>query len=764
MQQKKRGVIRLKKGDFDRRITNSYDEYTEEFIVVNELDNVLKPIYIPLPECPPDELIDNYGLFPKDQYFRYEEYPRGLIELEKKAKTVSQLWEILGKNKTTYKAEIEFLERQNKRREEGFWIFIRGVRTYIPKWQWLFLNWFNIDVGLPDYRSRDRKFFAFAEFCYTDTMDFVDKDKDGWAVSKNGVFHMEDTGRRICYGFNYPKFRREGATYKAGNIIYEIISGVENAHGGIQSMDGPSGKKAFQEKIVDPWRRMKFFLKPLSASSSDPKTELLFDRPAVSARQAMNIEPMAEEGLMSKITFANSANRSWYDGDKLFVLNNDECGKTTEENVEARWGVQQKCLSTGSGLIIHGFAMNTSTVGEMEKGGGDSFFKLCDRSHYHQRTGNGQTRSGLYNLFLSSFDGMEGFVDNYGNSIIEDPKMSDLDFISNPVFFKGKAIGAKTFLEEKRDTLLNSKADNSLETYEEEVRMFPLQYEECFIAGGADVGFNLQIVQSRIKILRNDPNITRTGNFEWTSGPDSSVKWVDNVNGRFTTSLLFDTPAGRNRSFMKNGTRYPLDASVGTISADPFKFMVTSGGRMSKFGGAGFLRFDPTIDLPHMDISEWRTNRFVFDYLARPAKSEIACEDMIMACIYYGFMIYPEINHPVVWDYFVARGYGGFLKYAIAVDGRLKKTPGFNSLDASKQDIFNSLRNYIEVHGHRERHIRILDQIKAIKGIDDMKNYDLFTAAGGCLLGDKSEFDKLIKATNASNSVDIGRVLGYRGR
>lgn len=139
------------------------------------------------------------------------------------------------------------------------------------------------------------------------------------------------------------------------------------------------------------------------------------------------------------------------------------------------------------------------------------------------------------------------------------------------------------------------------------------------------------------------------------------------------------------------------------------------------------------------DITRWQSHRFVCTYNFRPETVEEYCEDMLMMCVYYGCWMYPEINVPKVWEYFEARGYGGFLKYDVDIKtGKPKSTPGFNSEGGSKQDLFNGLRDYIQRHGLRERHADLLMECKEIKSIEEMTDYDLLTAAGGALLGAKA--------------------------
>jgi hypothetical protein len=118
--------------------------------------------------------------------------------------------------------------------------------------------------------------------------------------------------------------------------------------------------------------------------------------------------------------------------------------------------------------------------------------------------------------------------------------------------------------------------------------------------------------------------------------------------------------------------------------------------------------------------------------------------------------MYPEINVPDVWDYFELNGYGGFLQYGVDNQGFEKKTPGFNTTgNGIKQTLFNGWRDYIQDHGHRERHIEVLQECSDIDGIEDMTNYDLFTAGGGCLLSITNSHNERVNRIE-EDSDDLG--------
>ena len=64
-------------------------------------------------------------------------------------------WDILDS-----KSKSKFIEQEFTRREQGVWFYNNGEPTYITGAHYYYLNWGKIDIGYPDYRDRDRRFFG----------------------------------------------------------------------------------------------------------------------------------------------------------------------------------------------------------------------------------------------------------------------------------------------------------------------------------------------------------------------------------------------------------------------------------------------------------------------------------------------------------------------------------------------------------------------------------------------------------------------------
>ena len=124
-------------------------------------------------------------------------------------------------------------------------------------------------------------------------------------------------------------------------------------------------------------------------------------------------------GLDTTIDWKNTDDNS-YDGEKLLLLVHDESGKWIKpNNILNNWRVTKTCLRLGSKII--GKCMMGSTSNALSKGG-EILKNLYEDSDVTTRNSNGQTKSGLYNLFIPMEWNMEGFIDRYGMPVFRNLK------------------------------------------------------------------------------------------------------------------------------------------------------------------------------------------------------------------------------------------------------------------------------------------------------------------------------------------------------
>ena len=511
---------------------------------------------------------------------------------------------------------VDSIEKEFDRREHGHWFMNNGKPTYLTGTHYMYLQWTKIDVGLPDFRESNRIFYIYWEACKADNRSF---------------------------GICYLKNRRSGFSFMSSSETSNQGTIVRDARLGILSKTGSDAKKMFTDKVVPIVRNYPFFFKPIQDGMDNPKTELAFRVPASKiTRKNMDEEREDDiEGLDTTIDWKNTADNS-YDGEKLLLLVHDESGKWERpENILNNWRVTKTCLRLGSRII--GKCMMGSTSNALSKGG-ENFKKLFNDSDPRQRSANGQTKSGLYALFIPMEWNYEGYIDEFGWPVFEDPKKPvvgvDKEMISNGVItYWNNEVAA-----------LKSDSDALNEFY----RQFPRTESHAFRDESKQSLFNLTKIYQQIDYndsMIKDRVITR-GYFHWKGGvKDSEVIWTPDQKGRFYVSWIPEQRL-RNQIVYKNGRKFPANEHLGAFGCDPYDISGVVGGGGSNGALHGLTKF-------HMEKAP--TNEFFLEYVARPQTAEIFFEEVLMACIFYGMPILPENNKARLLYHFKNRGYRGYV-------------------------------------------------------------------------------------------------------
>ena len=743
-------------GTEHRKYVDMYED-ADEYLWLNTNDVDLHPIRTKLPETPAWHLITNFGQEPKDQVFVRDELPykidalvkkiRAEVRRNKKLDTMSskyrafynEVWETLETDRS-YSDCMEWIAEQWYYRLNGKWFFIKGKPTYVCGWHWFYLNYWHIEnFGLPQYRVRDREWFWAMWYFYNDTTVPIRDENEKLLYNDDGSLQLEDVGYRTVVGVNGLKGRRMGDNTKADEIEFCIISAMREGKGGIQGDSGETGQKAFLEKLMFSYNKLQFFWKPAQAQLN-PRSELLFDSDDV------------DFGLQSIIDYATTAGKSHYDGRKLHCYHGDEVGKVKDHSIHERHSVVRRCMILGSRLV--GFAMYTTTVDDMGLKSGIEFEKLSQNSHYEDRTKAGFTKSGMVNLFFPAYEGFEGFIGKYGENIVNTPTEEQLQYMATPRRNdKGEWMGAREFLQAERDAL--TEAGDFVELAHQK-RLYPFTFAECFTPPAQNIFFNMDILEKNHIALKRKNGDVIQGDFYWVDGTDSWVDFFPNPNGKWFVSYIFQNKSDANKKFMSDGIYYPGNALRFVSSSDAFRLEKTQGSRMSDGGGVVRYKRDPQMDGDDKDISQWISARSIAIYRNRPASIEEYCEDMLMQDVYYGSMQYPENNVNHVADHYRKRGYEGYLLHDTdSKTGILKANAGFHSGGALKQTLFNLVGADIQKHGLRNRHIQITEECMKIKGLDDMTNFDLFTAYAGTLLAEESQHAQFLQQMQHGDTYDI---------
>lgn len=732
---------------------NHYED-ADKYCYINEGDPDLQKFRIDLPEPPDWGNIKNFGKHPYHQVYTPSVYPERLMQLERtvrnreltsRSKSDSRFsFEInihenflkeLERKSDQYKEEINWIREQWYYRLRGQWQFIKGKPVYIDGWMYMYLNWFPLEGvrargGLPEYRDRDRKWFHAQRYAYTTTLA-PDRDKFGRLITlSDGTLKMKDMGSRTAYGTNNMKGRRVGDTSKTQCILLCEATENKEVYNGIQGNTESTAGGIYREKLLFAFRKFPLFFRP-QMPDFHIATELKFDSPEFVG------------GLGSKVDFATTAKRHYYDSKKLTMIHTDEIGKTVNEDIDRRHEVLKRCVATG--VKINGMIIATSTCDDMEAKSAKKFLKLTKASHFEDRGRNGQTKSGLLNIYFNITSSYEGYIDRWGFGVEDNPDLDQVPYLHSIYRNdEGEIMGCREYLLSIEEKYKN---DGDLMRLAEHRRMNPMSFKDVFANTGGNMFFNLEKCRTRFSYLNfrtEDP--IRRGNFIWLSGFGSKVSFIDDENGRFLVSML---PSKDLMSLTINdaGIRRPAYRDVFVASADAFRLEKTDSYRMSYGSGAVLYKHDPRIDSEDIPVIDWETNRFVCTYLARPDTLDEYCEDMLKMCVAYGALMYPENNINAVNEFFIRKNYQGYLLHDIFPDtGKVKKNAGWSTAGSTiKQKMFNICADWINLHVHRCDHPEIIEEFLNIDSPDAMKDYDLFVSLAGCLMGQESSYVDYIR-------------------
>src|SRR6056300_740648 len=523
------------------------------------------------------------NVYSKDDKWVAQEYPKDL----KNIKTIFD-WQ-------TYPAEFknkwhEYIDKEFAKRDEGYWFRNKGVDTYITGSHYNYLQWSKIDVGQPDFREANRLFFIFWEACKAD---------------------------QRCYGICYLKNRRSGFSFMSSSETVNQATITSDARFGILSKTGSDAKKMFTDKVVPISTHYPFFFKPIQDGMDRPKTELAYRVPASKlTRKSITNTTISKsptgtlEGLDTTIDWKNTGDNS-YDGEKLRLLVHDESGKWERpDNILNNWRVTKTTLRLGRRII--GKCMMGSTSNSQDKGGGN-FKKLYRDSDVLQRNANGQTKSGMYSLFIPMEWNFEGYIDIYGQPIFRKPNEPVLDAYGDVI-----DTGVIDYWENEVESL-RSDSDALNEFY----RQFPRTEGHAFRDEAKNSLFNLTRIYEQIDF--NDSlqaqRVVKRGNFSWKNGvKDTEVIWTPDKNGRFYLTWIPPLEL-RNRVVKSGGYKYPANEHIGAFGCDSYDISGTVGGGGSNGALHGFTKVN--FDGP--------SDTFFLEYIFRPQTAELFFEDVLMA-------------------------------------------------------------------------------------------------------------------------------------
>lgn len=566
-------------------------------------------IYGSLVTIPDDaKFIEDWGFpdEPKKQYWRRKPLPSFFDHVE-----------FDGNKKPLFNKEQSLYAREELRRcLEGFYFYNKGVLTYITGKHYFFLQWWFLEDGIyGDYRDSDRRYFLFLNY---------------WE-------HV-----LWCLGIFRGKRRREGASSQGcSNLIYECIF-YKQTNAGLVSKTEKDSKETFTEMVAWGYNNLPVFLKKKQLNREGSVTELVFGSIGGSEE---------EEKQRSKVNYRAPVLNA-YDRGRMSRVLAEEGGKWRDIPFSKFIAIVSKTMIKGARRV--GFCEAPSTVNELEKEGGKEFKTVWENADQFV-SGGRKTKNRFVTYFNPAYDGYEGFIDQYGMSVIDAPDEETYRYLVEKWVEKdayGNTIseiseedirkGAKAYVLSRREGLVG-------DLLEEEIRQNPCTVEEMFEGAITDCAFNAGNINKRMKTLKENPPVIRSVMYE--RGLDGIVVMRDarpsekNFHWKNTVTL---EPEKANKYKFEQKLKCPVNQRKGVITVDSYSN--AQGGR--KYGSKACawigLRFDP--------LNPYNTGRAIGMLYGRPLDKNDLHQQVMLAAEYWGFEVFYEHTADDYYTYFKDRG------------------------------------------------------------------------------------------------------------
>ena len=525
-----------------------------------------------------------------------------------------QYWKRQPIPKTKSEKAIErYKAKEIEKRTRGVWISIAGEETFIAPDHYFYIQTFKDEGVTMNFRFADLVFFYFW------TAVLYDK---------------------RAFGLNVLKARRIGLTAKSISIILNRATIYKNKHFGLTNMTSGDAEWTFRQRLIPAFRAIPSIFKP-TLLSKDILTKIVFDEKI--SRKDEGVEE--SRGLQTIIDYKSTSENS-YDGQKLDILSMDETSKLPVSYIE--WH-RRIATTLRVGKVIKGKLLAFSTYDDKGKGG-DEFKVIWEESKMNNRDViTGQTKSGLYRLFLPSDLVYEGYITHDGFPIIETPVVPILN-------------DQEEMVEEGFDDYFNARVDllkNDSASLYEFYHQTPRNQAQAFMAVSGESLIDLIKANEQINyISAQEKKPYRNGEFMWRDPnperTDHTVDFIPTQDGSFRVYWMPPKDL-QNNHIIKNGKIYPANDSLIEFATDPYKVSKTTDSRNSNTALVGMM-------YPNVDDRMPNGFSVAVVYNNRERTVEEMLDKMIRVTLFYSAQNLVESNVDNLIGEFYNRGLTQFVR------------------------------------------------------------------------------------------------------
>lgn len=569
---------------------NWYNE-EEDAVVIDALGSrgkisTLDGLKVQIPNPPKDRTkILFHKKKKKDQYWQRASWPKGLS---------------MGNTAAFY----EYIMEQFRRRREGVWFYNNGSPTYLTGRHWFQLQWGKMmDGGIyPNYRDCQRLLAYHKQACYIDSR---------------------------CMGEIFLKSRQTGFTYGIVSDSMEVLTSTPNIKNGLTSMTEDDARKAFAKQSYL-FQELPFFFQPIIKGRSDSMSRIDFGRPSNLSKQVKLDKDTSTEGYVNSSCDYQATKEKAYDGQSLKFYIGDESGKWNNHSYIIHLNTLLPTIFRGG--RVTGKCFIGSTIGKLDEGGED-FKILYLNSKVGKREESGFTATKLYSYFMPAHKNYELCIDIYGKCWEEKPPKGTVNTFGDPILI-GSIQGIRDRYNEAKkvgDAALNA-------TY----RAFPMTENHAMRDEAESCVFNLTKLMDQFD-NNEGTEVEQTkcvrGNWDWEDGVRfSKLIWYPDKRGRFNVGWMpskVDGTGDLRNNVKKIYDKYTPMNDYGCIGVDSYGSYVLGNNKQSK-GAAHAVSTENNVGVP--------PNKFLFEYIDKPATQDIFNEDILKAAWFYGLPILAESN------------------------------------------------------------------------------------------------------------------------
>lgn len=619
-----------------------------------------------------DDFIEDWG-YPNDitmQYWRRKELPDFFDDVKKDEDGNALLNE----------QQSEYAKEEVKRCKEGFTFLNNGEKVKITGKNYFYLTYWKLEDDVyPDFRMSDCYYFLFLDYW----------EKVLW-----------------CLGVVRGKKRREGASSQAtANLIYECIF-YTNSNCGLVSKTQIDSRDTFTDMAAFGYQQLPIFLKPRQLNREGSVTELVF-------AAKIDKKNTASKGLRSKINYRAPVLNA-YDRGRMSRLLLDEFGKLPQDVPASKFfTIISKTLVKGAKRV--GFVEMPSTVNELTKGGGAEYKIIWDNANQFKSNGK-KTYNRLVTYFTPAYDNYEGFIDEYGMSVIDEPTPEQYEYLVKKWVVKdpitGETVseiseddikkGAKVYVLSRREGLTG-------DLLEEEIRMNPCTVQEMFEAANTGCAFNSYNINQRKRYLQENPIPKRKGLFMLNEETGKvEFKDITDNDKNFHWEFTWLPPIAKRNLIKYDGKMaYPANTEDGAICVDSYSN--SQGGR--KYGSKACALVGRRSDI----LDPENTGKPIGMLYGRPVEKDVLHRQVMLCGIYFGYYIWYEHTADDYDGYFKDRGRTGYLgKYPKSMidPNKRENADRFRGTPITPFSLTKQLDNgisFFEYHSDKIDWIEILD-------------------------------------------------------